>query len=275
MARPQKEGLDYFPIDVDMFTEQDDKTYLLDAKYDLSGVGIILKLLQKIYGDKGYYKKWGDREAIIFSKQLHCDINVVNNLINDCINEGFFDSNLYKKYGILTSKGIQVRYLEACKRRKRVNVIREYIIAEISDFKNVVIVNINDINVNINDVNVYIDTHKHELLQHDVYINPQSKVKESNNIYCAFFEEVWSIYPNKKGKGQISDAKKKKLYDIGFEQIKRCIERYKRTKEPWKEWQHGSTFFNSGYVDYLDCNFKDQSEQGKYKDMSEYDPSKE
>ena len=41
----------------------------------------------------------------------------------------------------------------------------------------------------------------------------------------------------------------------------RCIERYKSSKEHWKEWQHGSTFFNSGYVDYLDENWAQQKEQ--------------
>ena len=30
-------------------------------------------------------------------------------------------------------------------------------------------------------------------------------------------------------------------------------------KESWRKYQNGSTFFNSGYVDYLDSNFKEQS----------------
>jgi hypothetical protein len=83
--------------------------------------------------------------------------------------------------------------------------------------------------------------------------------KENKKIYIEqFFESVWSLYPNKKGKGKVSLTQKQKLYDIGFEEIKRCIERYEDTKEEWKEWQHGSTFFNSGYVDYLDKNFEEE-----------------
>jgi hypothetical protein len=77
-----------------------------------------------------------------------------------------------------------------------------------------------------------------------------------------FFEKVWFIYPNKKGKGQIKDTQKEKLYSIGFEQLERCINRYKSTKEDWKEWQHGSTFFNSGYIDYLDGNFTEAKKGG-------------
>lgn len=72
-----------------------------------------------------------------------------------------------------------------------------------------------------------------------------------------FFERVWKLYPNKRGKGQVSDAKKKKLYEIGFDELSRAINRYQEhlKRESWKRPQNGSTFFNSGYVDYLDANY--------------------
>ena len=72
-----------------------------------------------------------------------------------------------------------------------------------------------------------------------------------------FFEKIWLLYPAKKGKGQVSDSKKKTLYNIGLEEMTRAIERYKSdlAKEDWRKPQNGSTFFNSGYVDYLDANY--------------------
>lgn len=73
-----------------------------------------------------------------------------------------------------------------------------------------------------------------------------------------FFEDIWKLYPNKKGKGQISDSKKKELHSIGEEELSRAIERYCKELEKDKDWrkpQNGSTFFNSGYVDYLDANY--------------------
>lgn len=73
-----------------------------------------------------------------------------------------------------------------------------------------------------------------------------------------FFEQVWKLYPNKKGKGQVSDANKKALYEVGEEELSRAIERYIKELEKDKDWrkpQNGSTFFNSGYVDYLDNNY--------------------
>ena len=77
-----------------------------------------------------------------------------------------------------------------------------------------------------------------------------------------FFESIWQLYPLKKGKGQVSDTKKKVLQKVGYEQIKRCVKRYTEyLKQSGKEQytMHGSTFFNSGYVDYLDENYKQES----------------
>lgn len=95
-------------------------------------------------------------------------------------------------------------------------------------------------------------------------------------IYGDFFESIWKLYPKKKGKGQISKSQKMKLYKIGFDELSRCIERYKKAIADTDEKfiQHGSTFFNSGYVDYLDKNYTEQKpeQQGRYKDMSNYEP---
>ena len=73
------------------------------------------------------------------------------------------------------------------------------------------------------------------------------------------FERLWKKYPSKKGKGQVSDTKKKVLYQIGEEHIQRALERYLDGLEKdasWRKPQNGSTFFNSGYVDYLDENYE-------------------
>lgn len=73
----------------------------------------------------------------------------------------------------------------------------------------------------------------------------------------ALFEKLWTLYPNKRGKGQISNANKRHLLDIGYEQMARAIDRYKAdlARDNWRKPQNGSTFFNSGYVDYLDENY--------------------
>ena len=86
-----------------------------------------------------------------------------------------------------------------------------------------------------------------------------NNVNNDNNVnkkdIDQFFESIWKEYPRKIGKGQVSDKKKKELYLYGYGVIKKCIERYKNDKKVWQEWKHGSTFFNSGYIDYLDENY--------------------
>ena len=88
--------------------------------------------------------------------------------------------------------------------------------------------------------------------------------KNNNENIEDFFEEVWSLYPNKRGKGQVSDSKKREIFKVG-EEFKRCINRYKQyVKDERKKgfedlkYQNGSTFFNSGYIDYLDENVEEK-----------------
>lgn len=109
----------------------------------------------------------------------------------------------------------------------------------------------------------------------------ENKEGKESNSYCAsddapqpvktpkaeidaLFERLWELYPVKKGKGKVSDAKRKALYAIGYEEMERAIDRYLRelSKDAdWRKPQHGSTFFNSGYVDYLDKNFVPDAER--------------
>lgn len=252
MARPQKVGLDYFPLDVDI--DQDDKIALVEAQHGILGFGIIIKLLMKIYSE-GYFYNWTEKEQILFSRRVNVDINTINVIIEDCSKWGMFSSELLNKYKILTSKGIQVRYFEATKRRQRVEVIKEYLLLGkscLKDFDKVVLVDINRVSVNIN--------------SQSGEVNETSIPKEENRKeeYNTFFEEVWKLYPSKKGKGQISDTTKKEIYNLG-EEFERCISRYIKYVEAERKkgfqelkYQNGSTFFNSGYVDYLDENVKEK-----------------
>lgn len=85
----------------------------------------------------------------------------------------------------------------------------------------------------------------------------QSRKKEANEL----FENLWKLYPKKLGKGQVSDTQKLKLLDIGYDELSRAIQRYcAYSKDKDKQyWQNGSTFFNSGYIDFLDENYEDSS----------------
>lgn len=82
--------------------------------------------------------------------------------------------------------------------------------------------------------------------------------KNRTNSANELFERLWHIYPNKKGKGQVSESDKLSILEIGEEEMTRAIDRYKDglKAEPWRKPQNGSTFFHSGYIDYLDSNYE-------------------
>ena len=108
--------------------------------------------------------------------------------------------------------------------------------------------------------------------------NPDNEYDNDNvndkdkNIMCeanALFERLWKQYPNKRGKGQVSDTQKKRLLSVGETELVKAIERYSselKKDADWRKPQNGSTFFNSGYVDYLDANFVPGENQKPKKD---------
>lgn len=88
--------------------------------------------------------------------------------------------------------------------------------------------------------------------------NKNSAKQPSMADVNSFFEALWDMYPVKKGKAQVSESKRRTLYAVGFDKLNRAIERYLselKKDADWRKPQNGSTFFNSGYVDYLDENF--------------------
>lgn len=162
MARKTKTALDYFPLDLDFFL--DDKIEPISARFGLKGEAIIIRLLCKIYRN-GYFLKWDSEDtARVFAKGVgdFSLYSLVNDVVYELIRRGFFDKSIFDSFGVLTSPGIQERFIEASQRRKSVEIYSEYLLINLSEWKNV---NIISLNVNINKDNVDIST--------------QSKVKES------------------------------------------------------------------------------------------------
>lgn len=125
MARPNKQGVDYFPLDVHL----DDKFKFVEIKYKLEGFAIVVKLLQKIYSC-GYWYRWTEDEALLFSDYIRADFGLVSKVVNECLEREVFDKNMYEKHNILTSKGIQKRYKEIVRRRKDVEVMEDYLLID-------------------------------------------------------------------------------------------------------------------------------------------------
>lgn len=163
MARPTKAGLDYFELDCHM----EEKVRLIQAEFGLKGFAIVVKLYQKIYGELGYYCEWNEDSSLLFMSENGVSSREEKNLIREivaaCIRRGIFSESVFSRYGVLTSVGVQRRYLNAVSRRESVELKKEYLLFDVPEnCKNVVI---NHINVDRNGVNVC--------------RNPQSRVEKS------------------------------------------------------------------------------------------------
>ena len=71
-------------------------------------------------------------------------------------------------------------------------------------------------------------------------------------------EEIWSLYPNKRGKAYAIKKIEKLLQIYSKEELIRAIKRYKNEKKDtdMRYIKYGSTFFNDGYLDYTDENYQ-------------------
>lgn len=134
-------GLSWFKLDCQL----DDKFDLIEAEFGIKGFAVIVKLLQKIYGGEGYYCEWTNDVGLMFSKKINEGFELVSEIVSASIRRGIFSKELYDKYQILTSNGIQKRYLEAAARRQKLALEKRYLLIEVGQkYKNVDILSKND-----------------------------------------------------------------------------------------------------------------------------------
>ena len=166
MARPVKEGLDYFPLYVDIF--EDEKIEAISGEFGIKGEIIVVKLLCAIY-KKGYFILWSDLIIAQMLKRLPgISKDLLNNVVERLVLWEFFDKDLFHSAGILTSEQIQENFFEATKRRKSPKPTL-YVLDKFLE-------NDNSIKNDVNGVNVDINTQAKGV---NVDINTQSKVKKS------------------------------------------------------------------------------------------------
>lgn len=131
MVRPMKQGLDYFPMDVS-FT-RDVKVRRVHMACGMESIGILVYLLSLIYRDQGYYEKWDEELRFLTAMDLHLAESLVEQVVQKAAQVGFFDGELLADWGILTSAGIQERFLAATRKRKVRRLIREYLLVDVAE----------------------------------------------------------------------------------------------------------------------------------------------
>lgn len=123
MARPKKVGLEYFPFDVDFF--HDIKIRKLIKFQGGKAISVYALLLCIIY-KQGYYMRWDKELPFIVSELTGFEEAYIQEVIKNCLSLGLFDLRMFENHKVLTSKGIQERYIEICQKVKRKVVINEF-----------------------------------------------------------------------------------------------------------------------------------------------------
>jgi len=134
-GRHYKEGLDYFELDCHL----DSKIRLIQAEFGLAGFAIVVLLFQRIYGGHGYYMTWDEDELLLFMSDngVHSgDKNLINEIVKACIRRDIFSKDIFDAYHVLTSHGIQKRYMKVASKRENKNLKKEYLL--LSDGQNLI-----------------------------------------------------------------------------------------------------------------------------------------
>ena len=124
MARPRKDGLDYFPLDVNFLSDLKIKKII--RAYGAQAVAVVMSVLTTIYRDNGYFATYDDDLIFIIADELKLEDGYVKDIIEKLIEVDFLNKEQKEKNNILTSIGIQERYLKACERRVKTTLNATY-----------------------------------------------------------------------------------------------------------------------------------------------------
>ncbi len=233
---------------------------------------VILITLLMMANHKETEWEWMGEKYIVKPGQI---ITSINSIVSEC-GQGISQQNVrtalvrFEKYGFLTN--------ESTKQARLITIVNWELYQSIDNDPNKatnkaltndqqstnkrLTTNKNEKNdKNINNINNYTHVRAHE---GENISGGESKKKQIED----FFEEVWALYPNKKGKGSVSAKTKSKLFALGKGQVVQAITRYvdyvkKENARGFDlQYKHGSTFFNSGYLDYLEPQGEESMQGG-------------
>ena len=184
MARPRKKGLDYFPLDVGFLRDQ--KVKLLRAEFGASSVVFVLYVFCKAYEEEGYFCTWDDDSLLIAADELKEKTSYLSEVLSGCLKRSIFDDRVFQMFGVLTSAGIQRRYLAGCEKRDVIPCLKEYWLLEKNEIP---------VSVLRKCAFVSVSGEKTSFFPPETIVsspeNPESKVKESkvNNTHACARED--------------------------------------------------------------------------------------
>lgn len=128
MARPTKQGVDYFPVDC----QWDDKIELLIAEKGALSIAVLVTVWQLVYQNDGYFIQYSQDLFLLIKRRLMVEPEEIQEIIDSAIKRNIFDKEIFTKYNILTSRAIQKRYFIAAKKKKEISIVENYLCKGVS-----------------------------------------------------------------------------------------------------------------------------------------------
>lgn len=123
LARPQKIGIDYFSLDVDL----DASLEVILSQYGEKGFGIVMRIWQYIYKTNGYFIAYNEDELYMIKRKcVDTSKEEIEEIISQMIDKDLFDKKIFEEKAILTSKRLQQNYLIASRNRVSNEINKEY-----------------------------------------------------------------------------------------------------------------------------------------------------
>ena len=117
MARPQKDGLDYFPHDV--YASSDEKIEPLILLYGAKGYAFYFLHLEYIYRNQDLQFDVSDAETKeVICQKLKITADEYSQILNTALKKKCFDKKVFDETGTLTSNGIKKRASIVVKKRE-------------------------------------------------------------------------------------------------------------------------------------------------------------
>ena len=117
MARPEKTGIDYYPLEVGFLKER--RMHSLIKKYGSDAIAVFIHILNEGYENKGYYLIL-DADFYDFATDvIYITEDRIREIISQLCNKGFFQMMRFDGEMVLTSKGMQERFLNIIKSLRR------------------------------------------------------------------------------------------------------------------------------------------------------------
>ena len=282
-----KEGIGYFSFDTDFF-HTDKKVKLIKSEFGSKGVVILIYALCAIYSDKGYYAEWGEDDCYLWSEDLGCDCspNLIGEVINRCVKRGIFDEDVFNAFGVLTSHGIQIRFLKAAAKREKIKIIQEYALFSLDELKEGMRNKVTFFSDKVDSSTQKVARLGEKVASSDI----KKESKESKDLICApephdpekplepepdpeeilekNFKIIYDIYPKKVGR-TVAFANYKqwvspkgrniggKRYRLTNKQIYLAVRRYVRKQEESGQddlqyWKNFDTLMGRQLLDYVE-----------------------